>query len=78
MENGNVDRKKLISAIAELSKNGGLKRALANGNYNEILASLPKDKADELSALMSDSAAREKLLSSPQAKELLKRFGKNE
>ena len=78
MENGNIDRKKLLSAIAELSKNGGIKKAVSTGNYDEILASLPKDKADELSSLMNDSAAREKLLSSPQAKELLKRLKKDE
>ncbi|MBR6693925.1 MAG: hypothetical protein IKL62_03145 [Clostridia bacterium] len=77
MQNNNIDRKKLFAAIGELSKNGGLKRAVENGNYSDILASLPKEQADELSSLMSDSAARERLLSSPQAKELLRRLGKD-
>ena len=72
MQNNNLDRKKLFAAIRELSKNKGLREAVEDKDYSKILAALPKEQADELSALMNDSAARDKLLSSPQAQELLK------
>ena len=77
MQNNNLDRKKLFAAIGELSKNKGLREAVEGKDYSKILAALPKEQADELSALMNDSAARDKLLSSPQAQELLKRLNKD-
>ena len=77
MQNNNLDRKKLFAAIGELSKNKGLREAVEGRDYSKILAALPKEQADELSALMNDSAARDKLLSSPQAQELLKRLNKD-
>ncbi|MBQ8550286.1 MAG: hypothetical protein IKL44_05295 [Clostridia bacterium] len=70
----NIDRKKLLEAISALSKNENLKKAVSDGNFSGILASLPADQAKELSSLMNDKAARDKLMSSPQAAELLKRF----
>ena len=77
MQNNNLDRKKLFAAIGELSKNKELRNAVEGKDYSKILAALPKEQADELSALMNDSAARDKLLSSPQAQELLKRLNKD-
>ena len=77
MQNNNLDRKKLFAAIGELSKNKGLREAVEGKDYSKILAALPKEQADELSALMNDSVARDKLLSSPQAQELLKRLNKD-
>ena len=77
MQNNNLDRKKLFAAIGELSKNKELREAVEGKDYSKILAALPKEQADELSALMNDSVARDKLLSSPQAQELLKRLNKD-
>ena len=70
----NIDRKKLLDAISALSKNENLKKAVSEGNFSQILSSLPAEQANELSNLMNDKAARDKLLSSPQAAELFKRF----
>ena len=73
----NIDRKKLMEAISMLSKNGSLSKAVENKDFSAILSSLPKNQADELSALMADKAACDKLLSSPQAKEIMRKLGQN-
>ncbi len=77
MQNNNIDRKKLLEAIGAISKNGNLRQAVAKGDYGSVLSALPPEQAAELSAIMSDKAARDKLLSSPQAQELLRKLGNN-
>ncbi len=72
-----IDRKKLIEAISMLSKNPALKEAVSRGDYASILSSLPKSDADEIAAIMKDKEARDKLLSSPQARELLSRLNRD-
>lgn len=74
MENNNLDRKKLLKAISALGKRDALKKAMEKNDYNAILSSLPENEAQELQALMSDKEARDKLLSSPQARELLRKL----
>lgn len=73
----NIDRKKLMDAVSMLSKNGALSRAIENKDFSSILSALPKNQADELSALMADKASRDKLLSSPQAQEIMRKLGQN-
>lgn len=75
MENNNIDTKMLMQAIAALGKGSGLKDAVKNKDFGAILSSLPKNQADELQTLMNDKAARDKLLSSPQAQEILRKLG---
>ncbi len=77
MDNNNLDRKKLMEAVSTLSKNGALTRALENKDFSQILSALPKNQADELTSIMNDKAARDKLLSSPQAQEIMRKLGQN-
>ena len=76
MEN-KIDRKKLIEAIGMLSKNPELKAAVSKGELSSILSALPESDANEIKTIMSDKSARDKLLSSPQAQELLSRLKKD-
>lgn len=72
MENNNIDKSKLMDAIGALGKGAALKKAIAEKDYNSILSALPKGEADELKRVMNDKAARDKLLSSPQAQEIMR------
>ncbi len=72
MENNNIDKEKIMAAISALGKGGALKRAVDKKDFNSILASLPQNEAAELKALMNDKAARDKLLSSPAAQEIMR------
>lgn len=72
MENNNFDKSKLMAAISQLGKGDALKKAVENKDFNSILASLPHSEAEELKTLMANKAARDKLLSSPQAQEIIR------
>ncbi len=77
MQNNNLDRKKLIEAIGMLSKNPNLREAVSKGEYASILSALPKEDAAEIEKIMKSKEARDSLLSSPQAKEILSRLKKD-
>lgn len=76
MEN-NIDRKKILEALAGINKNAALSKAVENKDVGAIMSALPKEKADELRAIMENKAAMDNLLSSPMAQEILRKFGKN-
>ncbi len=76
------DQKKIMDAIEMAAAKTGsdaqkLKGAASRGDFNQILASLNKQDAAKLNQLLSDKAATEKLLSSPQAQQLLKALMKD-
>ena len=53
-----------------------LMQAAKNGEMSNIMGNNPQ--SEQLSKVLSDPQAAKKLLSSPQAMQLLKMFGKNE
>ena len=69
-------RKKLVEEAAK--KTGldasRLNRAVESGNVDEIASSLKHEDAEKLRSLLSDSAAVKKMLSSPEAQELMKKL----
>ncbi len=57
----------------------GIKSKKSNAETEEyIKKSLTPDQTKKLNEVLSDKSALQKLLSTPQAKELLKKFGKDE
>ena len=50
-----------------------LKNAAKSGNIKDILGKLDKNQTQKLTSMLSDKALTSKLLSSPQAKQLLKK-----
>lgn len=54
-----------------------LKKATQNGSAEEYLSKkLPKDAGEKLKEILSDKQATQRILSSPEAKKLLEKFGK--
>ena len=51
-----------------------LKSTLENGNVEDMLGSMRKEDADKLKKLMQDPAARKKMLSSPEAAQIIKKM----
>lgn len=52
-----------------------LKKSVERGNVDDFIdKNLSKDASQRLKQVLADKSATEKLLSSPQAKELLKKF----
>ena len=51
-----------------------LKSTLESGNVDEMLGSMRREDADKLKKLMKDPAAKEKLLSSPEAAKIIKKM----
>ncbi len=51
-----------------------IKRAVQRGDTASLMSSLSAEDLKALSALMRDKAAREKLLSSPEAREIISKF----
>lgn len=49
-----------------------LKKAVSQGNTDQLLSSLSDKDKENFNHLLKDKAARDKLLSSPEVKELLK------
>ncbi len=72
-QNGNFNSQKIINEILKRNgENKNLKNGLENGNIEEILAGLEPAQAAQLKNLLSNPAATETLLNSPQAKALFK------
>ncbi len=76
MEN-NIDRKKLLDAVAQIGKNQKLSNAVANKDMQGILRELDPVQSAELKKLMSDKASLEKLLNSPQAQMIMRSLNKD-
>lgn len=54
-----------------------LKKATQNGSAEDYISKkLPKDAGDKIKKILSDKDATQKILSSPEAKKLLEKFGK--
>ena len=51
-----------------------LKNAAKNGNINNLLNNLGPEQSEKVNKILSDKKAASKLLSTPKAKELLKKF----
>lgn len=51
-----------------------LKNAAKNGNINNLLNNLGPEQSEKVKKILSDKKAASKLLSTPKAKELLKKF----
>lgn len=76
MEN-NIDRKKLLDAVAQIGKNQKLSNAVAKKDMQGILNELDPAQSAELKKLMSDKASLEKLLNSPQAQMIMRSLSKD-
>ncbi len=76
MKNNNDDA--VNSALKKANINiDELKKATQNGSAEDYLSKkLPKDAGEKLKRILSDKQATEKILSSPEAKKLLEKFGK--
>lgn len=68
----NIDESKLLGAINQLKGSKMLGEAVKRRDMSGIMKSLPKFEADELKKVMSDKAAIEKLLKSPQVQNILR------
>lgn len=55
-----------------------MKKAAQSGNLQQILSQMSPSQAKQLQKILSDENAAKKLLSTPQAQELLRRLSKNE
>ncbi len=55
-----------------------LKKAAQNGNVQNLLSNMSPMQAQQIQKILSDENAAKKLLSTPQAQELLRRLSKNE
>ena len=51
-----------------------LKSSAQSGDLSKIIGNMNPNDASKIQKILNDKAATEKLLSSPQAQELLKRF----
>lgn len=51
-----------------------LKKELNAGTFDRLLATLPKNEQQKLTAALSNPATAQMVLSSPQAKELMKKL----
>ena len=51
-----------------------IKEAVSNNNINSLLKNLGKRESEKINKILSDKEATSKLLATPKAKELLKKF----
>ncbi len=51
-----------------------IKKAAESGNISEILKNLGNKQSEKISQILSDKSQTSKLLSSPQARELMKKL----
>lgn len=75
----NIDDKKLSNAAGRMNINiDELKKATNSGNIDDFIdKNLKASEAQKLKQVLSNKDATEKLLSTPQAKELLKKLMKS-
>lgn len=75
---GEIDREKLIE---EFVRHGGKKEDILSfinkGNKNNIGDFLSREQANEINRIIKDKEKTKEILSSPQAKQLLKLIMKN-
>ena len=73
-ENNNLEN--LINTISQKlgADPNKLKDAAQNGNINDVIKNLKPQDAEKIQKILSDKNATSKLLSSPKAQQLLKRF----
>ena len=64
--------------ISALGTPDELKKAAQNGNVQNLLSNMSPMQAQQIQKILSDENAAKKLLSTPQAQELLRRLSKNE
>lgn len=57
-----------------MNNNDALKNAIKKGDVEGAMASLDADTAAKVKAVISDPAAAERLLQSPEAQQLMKMF----
>lgn len=73
----NLNREKLMGALK--NSNSGvntdkLSAALQSGKLDKVLGSLNKSQSDKLQSILADEAELKRILNSPQAAALLKKF----
>ncbi len=76
MSNENNNLENLINTISQKlgADPNKLKDAAQNGNVNDIIKNLNQKDAEKIQKILSDKDAASKLLSTPKAQQLLKRF----
>ena len=79
MAENNINREQLNRMIDGLSSQlggsaGKLKEAVNSGSADGLLNSLPPEEAAKVQKLLSDKGAAQKLLGTPQAQMLLRKF----
>lgn len=74
----NIDPQKLTEALKSsgLGQNSkaDIEKAVQSGDLSDFLGKLSPEQSARLQSVLSDKAATERLLSTPQAKALLKRL----
>ena len=53
-----------------------LKASLEKGSIEDMLSDMKKEDAEKLKSVMNNSAAKEKLLKSSEAEQIMKKMGK--
>ena len=53
-----------------------LKASLEKGSLEDMLSDMKKEDAEKLKSVMNNSAAKEKLLKSSEAEQIMKKMGK--
>ena len=76
MEN-NIDRQKLMDALAGRKLGGALGKAVESRNLESILGALDASQAAQLRKTVSDRAELKKMLSSPEAQAIIKALQKD-
>ena len=76
MSSQNNNLEDLINTISQKlgADPNKLKDATQNGNVNDIIKNLNQKDAEKIQKILSDKDAASKLLSTPKAQQLLKRF----
>ena len=71
------EKNNLENLLKKASESMGINQETAKNNktnVNNILSKLPQNQADKVKEILSDKEATKKLLSTPKAQELLKKF----
>ena len=82
MENeNNIDKQALLDMISKVSKDlganaKGIDSAIESGNLEKLLSSLPPKHASKLQQALSNKEMAKRILSSPQAAQLIKELNK--
>ena len=76
MSKGNNEFDNIINTISKKlgAEPDKLKEAAQKGNVNEVIKNLKPQDAEKIQKILSDKDATKKLLSTPKAQQLLKKF----